>query len=224
MLRSILLDDGIVLTQEDKKLLLSEKRGKEFLQYLDITYASRISIEVSLEILWKVSEQKEKLTREIIRAGESFQDEVKLLISIKGITPLSALAFLADVGDVRRFKTVRKMNSYLGLVPKVRKSANKSKDGHINKASRNLTRTILTQSLIQAIDASAYFRLFYEDTKLRRGAGRVRIGLIRKICGIMRRMLLDGELYRDIKLPLYNKKLKLYEKQLKEFEEKRKSA
>ena len=91
-----------------------------------------------------------RLTREILKAGESFSEEVKLLISIKEITPLSALAFLSDIGDVRGLKTERKMNSYLGLVPRVRKSANKSKDGHINKASRNLTRTIFTQSLIPA--------------------------------------------------------------------------
>jgi transposase len=179
---------------------------------------------VSLEILWKVIPQKEKLVKEIMRAGAPFQDKVKILISIKGITPLSALAFLADVGDIKRFKSVRKMNSYLGLVPKVRESANKSKACHINKASRNLTRTILTQSLIQAMDASTYLRHSYETTKYRRGAGRARIGLIRKLCGIMRRMLLNGELFRNVQKPLYEKKMKQFDKLLKEFEEERKSA
>jgi len=57
---------------------------------------------------------------------------VKLLITIKGITPLTALAFLADVGDVRRFKSLRKMNAYLGLVPRVKASGGKSMSGHIN--------------------------------------------------------------------------------------------
>jgi len=137
-----------------------------------------------------------------MRVGEPLQDKVKLLISIKCITALSALVFLAYIGDIKRFKSVRKMNSCLGLVPSIKKSANKSIDGHINKASRNLTRTILTQSFVQAIDASVNFKRFYDYTKSRRGAGRASIGLIRKICGIMRRMLLDGELYRDIKLSL----------------------
>ena len=99
----IYLITGEFLTSKDKKLLLSEKTGKEFLQYLDITDASRISIMVSLEILWKVIPQKEKLVKEIIRAGEPLKDKVKILISIKGITPLSAQAFLADVGDIKRF-------------------------------------------------------------------------------------------------------------------------
>jgi transposase len=51
-------------------------------------------------------------------AGEALKSQVELLISIKGVTPLIALAFLGDVADVRRFRTLRKMNAYLGLVPR----------------------------------------------------------------------------------------------------------
>ena len=84
-------------------------------------------------------EQKEQLTKEIFYAGiytgKPFEKEVKMLISIKGITPLSALAFLSDVGDVSRFKTTRKMNTYLGLVPKLKESGDSSHAGHINRAS-----------------------------------------------------------------------------------------
>ncbi len=56
-----------------------------------------------------------------------------------------ALAFLADVADVRRFRTLRKMNAYLGLVPRASNSGGKSRPGHITRESRKLTRTILTQ-------------------------------------------------------------------------------
>ena len=101
--QSVLLDDGIVLTSKHKKILLSNKTGDEFLKLLDVSNASRICIKASLDILWKAINQKEILTREIMRAGVPFKDKVKILISIKGITPLSALAFLADVGDIKRF-------------------------------------------------------------------------------------------------------------------------
>ena len=81
---------------------------------------------------------------------------MKLPISIRGISPLTALAFLSDVGDVSRFKTSRKMNAYLGLVPRLKESGNSSRAGHINRASRKTTRTIMTQSLVQAMFASPY--------------------------------------------------------------------
>jgi transposase len=179
-IQSTLMDNGVVLSSDDKSDLFSQKRSDFIFSKLDISSASKISIEISLDILWKVEEKKKLLTNEIIKAGISFEKEVKLLISIKGITPLSALAFLSDVGDVRRFKTLRKMNAYLGLVPRIKESGDKTRVGHINKASRKLTRSLLTQSLIQAIDASPYFRKFYDDVKSRRGAGRSRIALIRK--------------------------------------------
>ena len=39
------------------------------------------------------------------------KEAVKLLITIKGITALTVLAFLADVGDRERFKKRKKMNA-----------------------------------------------------------------------------------------------------------------
>ncbi|HUV07616.1 MAG TPA: hypothetical protein VMX75_07785 [Spirochaetia bacterium] len=57
---------------------------------LDVSEAGRISIAMSLELLWQIVEMKEEL-----------------LITIRGITPPTALAFLADVGDIRRFNTLQ---------------------------------------------------------------------------------------------------------------------
>ncbi len=89
-----------------------------------------------------------------------------------------------------------------------------------------MTRTILNPSLIQITDASFNFRYFYDELKSRRGAGRARIALIRKLSCIMRRMLLNKEEFRHIDLALYEKKRKDYKKllmQIKE-EKERKSA
>jgi transposase len=71
---------------------------------------------INLELLWVVLEKKEELAKEILRIGEPLKEEVELLITIRGITPLTALAFLADVGEIGRFKKRRKMNAYLGQV------------------------------------------------------------------------------------------------------------
>ena len=62
---------------------------------------------------------EEEIKKEILLVGEPFSYEEKLLITVRGITPLSALAFVAGVANVERFKTLRMMNAYLGFVPKV---------------------------------------------------------------------------------------------------------
>jgi hypothetical protein len=163
---------------------------------------------------------------EILRIGKPLKDQVELLITIRRITPLTALAFVAHVGDVHRSKTLRNMNAYLGLVPRLRASGDKSWSGHINRASRKLTWTILMQSLIQVTDASLYFRNYYEEMESRRGAGRSRITLIRKLCGIMRRMLLDRKPLKYAAVTLYPRKQKQYEKRINQIRDdrERKSA
>ena len=104
------------------------------------------------------------------------------------------------------------MYAYLGLVPRSKESGDISRTGHINRASRKTTRTLFTQSLIQAMSASTYLNIFYENVKGRRGAGRGRIALIRKLCGIMRRMILTGELFRSVDIDLYNKKVNQFDR------------
>jgi len=195
-IQAIVFDNGLNLSTEEKNTLLSAKYGKEVLKKLELPRASEMCIDGSLELLWRMAVEKERVKQEILLAGESLKEAVKLLITIKGITPLTALAFLADIGDINRFKKQKKMNAYLGLVPACKESGGKSKTGHINRESRKLTRTILTQSIYHVSNSSPILRKFYEDLVARRGAGRARIALIRKICGVMRSMLLTGECYR----------------------------
>jgi transposase len=223
-IQAILMENGVVLTSKGVRHLISQQQGLEVLEELDISEASRIGIQMSLELLWNVVEKKEQLHREILLAGEPLEEEVKRLITIKGITPLTALAFMADVGDVKRFKSLRKMNAYLGLVPRVKNSGGKKRSGHINRESRKLTRTILTQSIHHVSNSSPYLRRFYCDLTEKRGCGRARIALIRKVCSIMRRMLLTGEEYRWIEHQVFDRKMKEYKKMLTQIKEERKSA
>jgi len=128
------------------------------------------------------------------------------------------------IGNIERFPTLRKMNAYLGLVPRQKDSGGKSKPGHITRESRKLTRTLLTQSIYHVSNASTNFRKFYVNLTERRGAGRARIALIRKLCGVMRRMLLTGECFRYMKDELFERKLRAYEKELESFKREKEAA
>lgn len=213
-IQALLTENGITLEEAERKLLLKKNGDNTVIPKLDLTSASILIITGELELLRNLLERKEKLTEAILLAGATFQKQVELLITIRGITPLVSLAFLADIGDINRFSSTRKMNAYLGLVPQCSDSGGKERHGHINRESRKLTRTILTQTLVQVADASPRFRIFYDDLKERRGAGRARIALIRKLCGIMRRMLIVGEEYRDKEENLFSKKAAQYRKTL----------
>ena len=223
-IQAILTDNGVELGSLEKTMLVSQSDGMRVLRGHELSSASRECIQMSLQLLWSLKEQKRRISKQILLAGESFSSQVKILITLKGITPLSALGFLADVADIKRFRTLRKMNAYLGLVPRVKESGGRSRAGHINRASRGLTRTLLTQSVCHIANASPELGRYYSALVTVRGAGRARIALIRKACGIMRRMLLNEEPFRWMKKDNYERKLKRYENQLRKIKEEKKSA
>jgi len=222
--QAIFVENGVELKRELKCRLFAPESGFEVLKEMNISAASRICLELTLQVLWKVVEAKGRLATEILLAGEALKSQVELLISIKGVTPLIALAFLADVADIRRFRTLRKMNAYLGLVPRASNSGGKSRPGHITRESRKLTRTILTQCVHHVAASSVSLERYYRELRDKRGTGRARIAVIRKLCGMMRRMLLSGEQYRWMDRGLYEKKLRQYERGLKRVKEERPAA
>ncbi len=216
-IQALMVENGINLDEDERTQLLKEPTiNNSIITKYKLSPASCRIIAGELEVLGVLLEKKVQLVQDILCTGEEFQNQVKLLITIRGITPLIALAFLADVGDVGRFTSARKMNAYLGLVPQCSDSGGKERHGHINKESRKLTRTILTQALVQVVDASPQFRKFYDDLKERRGAGRARIALIRKLCGTMRFMLINGTEYRNKEDALFSRKIMQYQKILKQ--------
>lgn len=116
----------------------------------------------------------------------------------------------------RLFASLRRMNAYLGLVPCCHDSGGKSRPGHITRESRKLSRTILTQSIYQTIKGTPGWERDYKELKAGRGSGRARIAMIRRLCGVMRQMLLQGEQFHWLKEELYRRKLVKYQKTLEE--------
>jgi transposase len=163
---------------------------------------------MSLGILAQLKEQKKSLQREILRAGQPFEAQVRLLIGIRGVTPLLALGFLSEVGDIRRFRNLRALLAYLGVVPTVRSSEGTTRVGRLNRRSRCLARTLFTQAVLHLADSSPQLGRFYRELVPRRGYERARIAILRKTFGMMRRMLLSNTPYRWKEEPLYQSKLK----------------
>ncbi|MGO9269761.1 MAG: IS110 family transposase [Terriglobia bacterium] len=214
-IHGVLLDNGIRDRVLGNRLVDNPTGTEELLKTVELSAASRVCIKTSLALLASLQDQKENLKRAIYQAGRPFEAEVKLLISIRGVTPLLALAFLSEVGDITRFRSARRLHSYLGVVPTVRSSGGVTHNGAINRRSRGLTRSLFTQTVIHLVDSSPVLARFYRELVDRKGYGRARIALLRKTFSIMRRMLLSRELYRWIDPRLYEKKLGDYAKEIK---------
>jgi transposase len=211
-IQAAFVEKGIALTDKQKYELFKSNGDISIISEYNISGATETCIVSSLVIMKTLSSQKEHIKTLIIKMGKHFSKEVKLLITIKGVSPLLSLAFLADVGDITRFPNVKSFNAYLGVVPSVKSSGGKTQMGHITRQSRNLSRTLFTQPVNHIISSSESMSEFYTGIKLRRGVGRSRIAVIRKTFNIMRRMLLTGKEYRGKDESTFQKKLKDFEK------------
>jgi transposase len=205
--QSVLVENGITSRKLGMHLVDNPTDGQQEIASLGLSPASVFSIEMSLGILAVLKEQKKNLQREIYQAGRPFEEQVRLLIGIRGVTPLLALGFLSEVGDIHRFRSLRALLAYLGVVPTVRSSGGTTRVGRLNARSRSLARTLFTQAVLHLAESSPQLRRFYRELVPRRGHGRARIAILRKTFGMMRRMLLSNTPYRWKEEELYQKKL-----------------
>ncbi|MGC9146175.1 MAG: IS110 family transposase, partial [Nitrososphaeria archaeon] len=72
-------------------------------------------------------------------------EDVKLLMTVPGISYYSALLIASEIGDISRFPDSSHLVSYAGLAPSTRSSGGKTYYGPITKQGSKYLRWILTQ-------------------------------------------------------------------------------
>jgi transposase len=96
-----------------------------------------------------LEQRVQKLERRIdeIAATEPYAESVQHLSCFRGISKLSAMVMVTELGDVTRFKDPRGLMAYLGLVPSVHVSGeSKGGGGSITKAGNAFCRHVLVQA------------------------------------------------------------------------------
>ncbi len=107
----------------------------------------RIAFEEMLLAVRQAGERLERLEQAIRAAVEdwSLREVVPALMAMRGIDLISATAFLAEVGDLSRFRTPRQLMAYLGLVPSEDSTGDTIKRGPITKAGNRRARRVLVE-------------------------------------------------------------------------------
>jgi transposase len=84
---------------------------------------------------------------------------VQVLTRLPGVGPLTALVILAEIGDIGRFGSARKLAAWAGLTPTVRGSDRTIRHGHISKQGSTWLRWILAEAAQTAKRSPAVRRL-----------------------------------------------------------------
>jgi transposase len=118
-IEAMLAEDGVTMSSTERSRVFKGKESvAEILADRHLSEVVVESLQIQIDLLRTITGSKERLGRKIIEASAPLDGQIRLLITIPGITPLTASAFLADVGDVHRFPSLRRMNAYLGVVPR----------------------------------------------------------------------------------------------------------
>lgn len=146
---------------------------------------------------------------------EYYKPEVSILISMAGISVFSACAIMADIDTIDRFKTAKKLCSYLRSAMRVDSSDKKTYIGKINKKARKLSFKMLLQGLQHMVRTNPSFTSFKEKKLKGKSKGKVRCALVRKTIVAIFYMLKNKALWKYCNTEKYQNKLKTMEKEIK---------
>jgi transposase len=135
----------------------------------------------------------EALEDKVLLEAAVFMPQIEILTSMKGVSVFIAIAIIADIMDISRFRNSKAFASYLRSAPKVSNSNTSVSIRGTNKKGRKLSATLLTQSLNHVLDASPKLKRWYESLTEYKKPGLVRTGLRRRVLAEIFQMLKKGE-------------------------------
>jgi transposase len=140
--------------------------------------------------------------------------EVRRLMTIPGVGPVTALSLLAVIGDVKRFPSAGQLVGYLGLDPRVRQSgARPARTGHISRAGQAHARGLLVEAAHVAIRTPGPLHAFHARVRARRGAQVALCATARKLAVLSWHLLSKSEDYRYRAPTIMQRKLRRLQRQ-----------
>jgi transposase len=144
-----------------------------------------------------------------------FMKEIDILTSIKGVSVFIAIAIIADIIKVDRFKDSKSFTSYLRSAPRVSTSNTSRSTQGTNKKGRKLSATLLTQAMPHVLSSSKKLDNWYKKLTEYKKAGLVRSALRRRIFAEIYQMLKKSEYHYGRDFHRHNLKMTEYRNFLK---------
>lgn len=171
----------------------------------------RLTVEACLRQIDFVDDELERLDK-ILAADALSDDDALRLMTLPGVSAVTAIALLGAIGDVSRFKTPRHLVGYLGLDPRVRQSGSEpAKHGKISKQGPGEVRGLLVEAAWHAARSAGPLRAFHQRLAGRRGANIATVAVARKLVIIAWHLLSRGEDYAFMRPSLHREKIRRLE-------------
>ena len=165
--------------------------GRELLAELEVPEPWRGNVAASLALIDDLEARIDDANRRL-KEGHADHPYIPLLMSAPGIGWVLAFTIAAEIGEIERFPSPRKLTGYTGLCPKVSQSGESDRRGPLSKHGPTYLRWALIEATMHALGHPAYAER-YQRTKRRlgkqRGAKVAQIDIARRLAHAIWHML-----------------------------------
>ena len=169
--------------------------GRQRLGELEFPEPWASDIAACLELIDHLNTQIAGIEADLRREGAHHR-YVPLLMTVPGVSWILAYTIAAEIGDITRFESPKKLAGYSGLCPRVWQSGEQDRRGRLTKQGPKHLRWALVEAAIHSARHPLYVD-HYQRTKVRlgrqRGAKVARVEIARRLTEAIWHMLTKGE-------------------------------
>jgi len=188
-----------IMAKNNLAVPVSDLFGKKGLQFLDqapLPAYQRRQVTTYLSLYQSIRDQVIALTTEICQKAKT-NTMAKMLMTIPGVGPITAMFMVAEIEDISRFPSYRHLASYAGLVPCLDASADKQRIGRITKQGSPYLRTALVEAAQAATRTRSRLNVFFRRRIVRAGYQKAIVATAHKIIQYAYFILRDQTPYRE---------------------------
>jgi transposase len=196
-----------ILTKNNQLESFSDITGikaRQFMEELPLAGVYKIQID---DIFGQVDLLNKKIAKigKILNTEAKNYPQVKLLTEISGIGVFTALLLIAQIGDINRFGSPKKLVRYVGLCPGLHQSGETSYNKSIVKDGDSYLRCALTESAQIAVRRPGALRDFFISLSKMKGHQKAIIAVARKMLTGIYFVLKEGKSFSPVRRKFYLK-------------------
>lgn len=160
--------------------------------------AVRLCARLELDLIEHYTAAIDEIDQQMAEVGADDRN-IRLLMSVPGISYYSAFVITSEIGDYFRFNSAKQLTAYAGLCPRVSQSGlSKARLGSITKNGRARLRWMAVECANSAIQCNQKVQKLYWRVKKRSGnTSKAKVAAGRKLLCLCYHILKSGEVYSE---------------------------
>ena len=174
-----------------------------------VTKHHRFLLRLHLQQIDTLTAAVAEIDQEVDANVEPFRAAITILITMPGVSDLSARTIMAEIGtDMSRFPTEGHLISWAGLCPRNDESAGKRRSNRMRKGAPWLKTTLVQCAWAAARKKGSYLQAQFHRLRARRGAKKAIGAVAASILTAIYHMLTNGTLYEDLGADHFDRRAK----------------